>query len=349
MNREKIGILLVNLGTPDGSDIGSVKRYLIEFLTDGRVIDIPWLSRQLLVRGVIVPFRASNSAKSYQEIWTENGSPLLYYGLRLKEKLQNYYQQYIKDGREYIVELGMRYQNPSIESALLELRRRRVKKIVVVPLFPQYASATGGSVHEKVMSIVRTWWEVPDIQFVNSFYDDAGMVACFAANAEQHHIDSYDHILFSFHGLPQRQLLKGDDCNHCLQTPDCCAVLSEKNHFCYSAQCYATARALAQKLQLPKKKYTVCFQSRLGKDPWLQPYTSEIIENLAKKGNKKLLVLCPAFVADCLETIFEIQTEYDHEFKAAGGEKVQLVESLNDQDAWVAALQQIIAKQLPLV
>jgi protoporphyrin/coproporphyrin ferrochelatase len=333
MNIAKKGVLIVNLGTPDSPSVSDVRKYLDEFLMDGRVIDINSFSRTLLVKGIIVPFRGPKSARTYQKIWTENGSPLMYYSARAAELLQE------KLGPDYQVELAMRYQNPSIESALQKLKLGGVSSIRVIALFPQYASATTGSVHEKVMNIVRTWQSIPDISFVNSFHDDELMVRVFAENGKKYLPETFDHILFSFHGLPQRQLRKADITgNHCLKAPDCCATLTGANQFCYSAQSYNTARLIAEQLNIPAEKYTVSFQSRLGRDPWAQPYTSEVIHDLAGKGVKRILVFCPAFVADCLETIYEIGEEYDEEFRELGGEKVQLVESLNDDPQWIEAL-----------
>ena len=267
----KIGVLLVNLGTPDEPTYGAVWRYLQQFLTDGRVIDIPWLPRQILVRGIIAPFRSNGSAKLYKKLWTENGSPLKYFGERLAEGVQEHL------GDDFEVELAMRYQNPSIESAIDKLLKKQVREMIVVSLFPQYASATTGSVYEEVMRILSKKQAIPSLKFINSFHDYEPMIDVFAKNAHKFDLESYDHILFSYHGLPQRQLRKADTCNHCLKTDNCCETLSEKNQFCYSAQCYDTTYAIAEKLGLTKDQYSICFQSRLGKDPWIQPYTSDII------------------------------------------------------------------------
>lgn len=333
----KQGVLLVNLGTPDSPSVSDVRKYLDEFLMDERVIDINPINRTLLVKGIIVPFRGPKSAKIYKEVWTENGSPLLYYSIRSKEMLQE------KLGSDYVVELAMRYQSPSLESALSVLKKQQVESIRVVPLFPQYASASTGSVIQKVMGLVGKWQTIPNISFVNSFHDNDGMIDVFAENARKHHPETFDHILFSFHGLPERQLTKADHSGkYCLQAPNCCARLNDVNRFCYSAQSHDTARLIAEKLNLSKEKYTVCFQSRLGNSPWKKPYTIEVLEELAKKGMKRLLVFSPAFVADCLETNVEIAREYHEEFRNWGGEKVQLVESLNDNPRWIDALAGIV-------
>lgn len=329
----KKGVLLVNLGTPDSAEVSDVRKYLDEFLMDERVIDINAFKRTLLVKGIIVPFRSPKTSKLYKEIWDENGSPLLYYSKIQAAMVQE------KLGEEYHVELAMRYQNPSIASALDKLKAGMVESIQVIPLFPQYASASTGSVIQKVMELVGKWQTVPPISFVNSFHDNELMIDTFAQNAEKYQPESYDQILFSFHGLPERQLKKCDHSGqHCLKKNDCCATLTDVNKFCYSAQCHDTARLIAKRLSIPEEKYSVCFQSRLGKEPWVQPYTSEVLKELAEKGKKRLLVFCPAFVADCLETLYEVSVEYHEEFKALGGEEVQLVASLNDDPKFIEAL-----------
>lgn len=333
----KKGILLVNLGTPDSPETRDVKKYLDEFLMDPRVIDINPVSRALLVKGIIVPFRSPKSAKLYQKVWSEEtGSPLLHYSKLQHQLLQQ------RLGEKYHVELAMRYQNPSIESALGRLKAALVESILVIPLFPQYASASTGSVYEKVMDLVKKWPTTPPISFVNSFHDNALMIEAFANNGRKYKPETFDHILFSFHGLPQRQLIKCDHTgSYCLKADNCCNSLNDTNKFCYSAQSYHTARLIAEKLDIPAEKYTICFQSRLGSDPWVQPYTTDVVAKLAREGKKRLLVFCPAFVADCLETIYEVTEEYGGEFRALGGEHVQLVESLNDSPIWIDALEQM--------
>ena len=326
------GILLVNLGTPDAPTRGAVYRYLKEFLLDPRVIDINPVARNLLVRGIIAPFRSGKSAEAYRELWTENGSPLKFYGERLAAQVGEIL------GPNYVVELAMRYQSPSIASAIGRLMQARVEKIKVFTLFPQYASATTGSVHEEGMRVLSGQQIVPAVEMISSYATWEPMIALFAENARKFDLATYDHILFSYHGLPQRQLRKADAFNHCLQSSDCCETLTDTNRFCYSAQCYATTRAIAAQLQLAPERYSVCFQSRLGRDPWTQPYTVRMIENLAKSGAKRLLVFCPAFTADCLETVIEIGSEYRDDFIKWGGEQIDLVESLNDKPAWAAAV-----------
>lgn len=337
MKQPKKGILLVNLGTPDRPEKSDVQRYLNQFLMDGRVIDIPYLRRALLVQGIIVPFRTANSTKLYKAIWDEQtGSPLMHYSIRQQQMLQDVL------GEEYHVELAMRYQNPSIADALQNLKNMQLESIRIIPLFPQYASATTGSIIQEVMEIMRSWHTFPELSIVNDYYEDEEMAAIFAENALKHRPDEYDHFLFSYHGLPVRQLADNEPSGkHDCEKAGCHHEINHTNRLCYVAQCYATTRAIARKAGIAEKDYTVCFQSRLGKTPWIQPYTSDVLKTQAEQGNKKLLVFCPAFVADCLETIYEIGIEYDEEFKELGGEKVTMVESLNDDPKWVEVLRRL--------
>lgn len=331
---KQIGILLVNLGTPDSHEPKDVYRYLIEFLTDYRVIDFSWLKRQLLVRGIIVPARYRQSAKSYRKIWMKDGSPLMVYSQKVKKLLQNALPS------NYHVEIAMRYQNPSIEKGVVALMKKNLDEMIVLPLFPQYASATTGSVHQRVMSILSGFLTIPKVTLINQFATHPSYVDAVCTIAKSFPISQYDHVLFSFHGLPRRQLIKADCNQHCTKVETCCHQLNPNNKDCYGAQCYATAHAIASTLGI--KNYTVCFQSRLGKEPWIEPYTSECIKSLGQAGDKKVLVFCPSFVADCLETIYEIGTEYALEFKQAGGEQLDYVPSLNDHPQWIKALQEII-------
>lgn len=340
---KKIGVLLVNLGTPDGPDRGAVYRYLKEFLSDGRVIDYPWLPRNLLVRGIIAPFRSGSSGKLYQRLWTDEGSPLKLYGYSVKDKLQK------SLGDQYHVELAMRYQSPALPQALENLKTMNVSQIIVIPMFPQYASATTGSVHQRVMEIVCKWQAIPEVSFANSYADNKFIIQAFVENAQKYDLTTYDHFVFSFHGIPQRQLTKACHNDHCLKEKDCCQTISEVNQFCYSAQCHQTAFAIVNQLKLTKDQYTVCFQSRLGFEDWTQPYTSDVLEHLVETGNKRVLVFSPAFVADCLETTIEIGYEYKEEFDEAGGEALDLVESLNDSDLWIQSIKDMVEKRAILV
>jgi len=333
----KKGVLLVNLGTPDAPTRGAVYKYLKQFLLDPRVIDIPWLPRNLLVRGIIAPFRSGSSAKLYQELWTENGSPIKIYGYTLKEKVQEIL------GEDYYVELAMRYQEPSIEDAIKKMKEALIDEIIVFPLFPQYASATTGSVHDEIMRVLRKEQTIWPLKLINSYYDNPEMIDVFVENAKKYDLSKFDHYLFSFHGTPQRQMKKADPTgSHCIVKDDCCKEMCEANKFCYSAQCHQTAYRIAEKLDLTPDQYTICYQSRLGNDPWLKPYTSEVLKERREKGDNNLLVFSPAFVADCLETTIEIGTEYQEEWEEMGGEKVELVESLNAHPKWIHAVSEMI-------
>lgn len=330
----KTGVLLINLGTPDSPSVPHVRSYLSQFLNDPRVIDIPWLMRKLLVNGIIVPFRAPKSAKIYKKLWTEKGSPLLYHSERAKELLQK------ELGETHDVFLAMRYKNPSIPSVLEEMRKKKYEKIVVLPMFPQYASASTGSALEEVMRVIRTWWVIPELKMISQYFDHPQYIAGFVQRGKQHNIDEYDHVLFSYHGLPERQVDKVYDNDLC-SNHDCEHEVTEDNKYCYKATCYATTRLLAEQLNIPAKKYTVCFQSRLDKK-WLKPFSDKVVEDCAKKGMKKILVFSPAFTADCLETTIEIGEEYQELFVEHGGEKVQLVESLNDHPLWIQCLKELV-------
>ncbi|MEP2023874.1 MAG: ferrochelatase [Reichenbachiella sp.] len=324
----KKGILLVNLGTPDSPSVKDVRKYLREFLMDERVIDIPYLSRWFLVNIIIATFRSPKSAKEYQKLWEDRGSPLKFYSEDLTEAVQK------QLGKDYQVELAMRYQNPSIQSGLDKLKNSGVTQIKVIPLFPQYASASNGSVIQKVMEIVGGWQVIPKIDFEGPFFDHPKLLETIAQNAKKWMDEhDYDHFLFSYHGLPERQILKAEisTCQLC----DCCNSCHSKNRYCYRAQCFETTRLMAEKLGLPEDKVSTAFQSRLGKDPWIKPYTDEVITELADAGHKKVLAFSPAFVADCLETTFEVGKTYKEDFLALGGERWDLVESLNVHPMWV--------------
>lgn len=335
----KKGVLLVNLGTPDSPSVPDVRKYLREFLMDKRVIDIPFLSRWMLVNLIIAPFRSPKSAKVYRQLWQERGSPLMFYGEDVKDLLAK------SLGDDYQVTLAMRYQSPSIEKGLAELQSAKVNEIIVIPLFPQYASATTGSVIDKVMEIVKTWQNIPSIKTIDKFFDHPLMIKAFAERARKYmqSVDDFDFYVFSYHGIPERQIKKASVENYC-QLDKCCAVYTKKNQYCYRAQCFATSRLLAAELGIPEDKYIVSFQSRLGKDPWIQPYTDEVLKELPKEGKKNVLAFSPAFVADCLETTIEVGEEFKEEFEEAGGEHWQLVDSLNDHPLWVECLEDLVKK-----
>ncbi len=332
---KKTAVLLVNLGSPDSPAPKDVYRYLTEFLNDPRVIDINAIGRAILVNGIIVPFRHRKSAKVYKELWTENGSPLIHYGREVQKMLQDRFNK-----EETRVYLGMRYQNPSIASALAAIEEWEPSEIILIPLFPQYASATTGSVVEKVMDIVGKWWVIPSMRIVSQFYDHPLFIKGFVERGQAYDWKEYDHVLFSYHGLPERQLDKIYKDRKC-RNHSCEHEINEENKLCYKATCYATTRSIVSGLGIPEDRYTVCFQSRLGRG-WIEPFSDKIIEELGKKGAKKLLIFSPAFVADCLETIIEIGEEYQELFEEHGGEKVQLVASLNDSKTWIDCLEDLV-------
>lgn len=334
---KKTALLLINLGTPDSPNPSDVKTYLTEFLTDGRVIDLPWLWRQLLVRGIIIPKRYKQSADSYKKIWSKEGSPLLSHTLQLKEKLQE------ELGESYIVEAAMRYRHPSLKQAIQRLLSESISHLIIFPLFPQYASATTGSIKQKTMEILKNYLVIPKVTFINQFYDHPSYVEAVTTIGNNFNLKNYDHVLFSYHGLPKSQIQKADRQGNCLKNRECCLHFEKHNPYCYSAQCIATTKAIASKLKINADQYSICFQSRLGKDPWLEPYASETIHHLAAQGIKNLLVFSPSFVCDCLETIYEIGYEYALEFKQAGGQNLDLVPCLNSHPSWVKAIKDIIS------
>lgn len=340
--KKKTAILLVNLGSPNSPKPKDVYRYLTEFLNDPRVIDINWLGRKILVNGIIVPFRHRKSARVYEKLWTENGSPLIHYGNRNRDLLQKKFDA--NDNADVRVFLAMRYQNPSLESAITEIRKWNADKVVVLPLFPQYASATTGSVIDKCMRMMRDLWVFPEVTFVSQFWDHPAYLNAFANRGKSFNLPEYDHVLFSYHGLPERQVDKVYDDRKC-SNHSCESEINEENKFCYKATCYGTSREIAHRLGLKDEQYTVCFQSRLGKG-WIEPFSDEVIIKLAKEGKKNLLVYSPAFVADCLETIIEIGEEYQELFEEHGGKKIQLVPSLNDGEDWIEALHQILTPHI---
>ena len=334
--KNTIGVVLVNLGTPESCNVPAVRRFLREFLSDERVIDMPPLLRYIVVNCFIAPFRSPESTETYKRVWdqsklsTNMGSPLLSNGVELLQKVQ-------KDlGDNYSVKLAMRYQSPSIEKALMELKAECAKHIIVIPLFPQYSSSCTGSIQAKVFNILSTWDRIPHLTISSSFLDQPSFSKCWADNARQLVKQDYDHFLFSYHGIPVSQLAKGSkECSPCTT---CTTELTERNATCYRAQCYETTRLIATELGLKKESYTTTFQSRLGPTEWLQPYTVDVAEGMPAKGNKKLLVFSPAFVADCLETIDEIGVELKHSFKEKGGEVLDLVPSLNYSDDFASLL-----------
>ena len=340
MGKPKIGVLLLNLGTPDSPKVTDVRKYLREFLMDRRVIDVPYLQRWPLVNLIISPFRAFKSAKVYKELWTEKGSPLKLYGLEVAELLQN------KLGGDYLVSIGMRYQEPSTKEALEKFEYLGLDKLIVLPLYPQYASASTGSSIEETMRILKNWEVIPNLKIISQFPDNKQMIRLFAKLGKRYMAErAFDHFLFSYHGLPERQIVKASCQNYC-QLDKCCQTYHSLNKYCYRAQCYHTSRLLAQELGLREDQYTVSFQSRLGKTPWIKPYTDVVIPDLVKKGKKTILTFSPSFIVDCLETTIEIGSEYKELFKECGGDHWQMVESLNNHPHWIECLSDLVRSEL---
>ena len=330
---KKKGVLLINLGTPDSPKVTSVGSYLLEFLNDSRVIDIPSIIRFFLVNLIIVPIRMFSSAKEYKKLWTEKGSPLMYNSMELLESIKN------EIGSDFGIHLAMRYNKPSIKNVLAEMKDQQYDEIIFLPLYPQYASSSSGTAIEEVMKYISKWWAIPKLKFISEFHLDEGYLESVVARGNEFNLNEYDHILFSYHGLPTRHIkkLKLTNCkdNKC----DCNSI--NINRYCYKSNCIATTEILAKKLQIEEIKYSICFQSRLD-SKWLTPFADKEIIKLAKNGAKKILVFSPAFVADCLETSVEIGEGFNELFIDNGGEKLDLVPSLNTHPKWIEAVKNII-------
>ena len=327
-------VLLVNLGSPDSASVPDVRRYLNEFLMDGRVIDVAWPLRRLIV-GMILINRPKESAHAYQSVWTPEGSPLIV----TSRNTQNLLQQRVP----IPVELAMRYQNPSVPGAVQRLSARGITELLLIPLFPHYAMSSYETAVVWVRECVRK--SAPQIRLTVQppYFDRPDYIEALAASAAPGLRDDHDHLLFSFHGVPERQIKKSDPSGrHCLTVPNCCAVKSEAHPFCYRHQCYETAHRLAARLGLPDGKWSVSFQSRLGRDPWLRPYTDFELERLPREGVKRLVVICPAFVSDCLETIEEIGMRGRESFMQAGGERYTRIPCLNEHPAWIGVLERMV-------
>ncbi|MDR3501054.1 MAG: ferrochelatase [Legionella sp.] len=326
------GLLLINLGTPKTPHVPDVRSYLRAFLTDKRVIDLPVLLRYILVYVFILPFRAKRSAHAYQAIWTERGSPLLWHSQNLLTQVQQ------ELGSKYEVVLGMRYGEPSLTEQLNQLRH--CDSITILPLYPQYSSAASGSSIEEALKVISSWDLIPSITVIRDFFQHPAYIkAQTAVISEQ--LNEYEHLLFSYHGIPERQITKNDCKSVCIDT---CPVTSEQNQGCYKAQCHQSSRLLAKELQLSEQQYSTAFQSRLGRTPWIKPYTDEILNRLAAQGIKKLVIACPSFVADCLETLEEIRIRAQQQWLALGGTQLIVVPCLNEHPLWVKAIADIVSE-----
>jgi len=336
MDELRTGVLLINLGSPEAPTPGAVRRFLREFLGDPRVLDMPAPARWLLLNAVILPLRPRRSARAYRKIWLPQGAPLLVHGQALREAVA------AALGSPYVVELAMRYGAPSIRSALQRLCALDVARILILPLFPQYSAATTGSALERVEAEIDRRPEIPPIEVLPAFYEEPRFIAAWTELARPE-LESFrpDFVLFSYHGLPERQVKAADPTgSRCLADAGCCDAIEEANRDCYRAQCFATTRALVADLGLAPTHHTTAFQSRLGRTPWIGPHTDLLLPELAAAGHRRLAVLCPAFVADCLETLEEIGIRARQRWLELGGEEFRLVPSLNASPAWVEAVAQ---------
>ena len=324
------GVLLVNLGTPDSPEPSPVRRYLRQFLSDPRVLDIHPVGRKALLELIILPTRPRKSAEAYKEIWTDEGSPLLVNGKAFARGVA-------RELEGVNVELAMRYGSPSIQSGIESLVAKGSDEIVVMPLFPQYASSSTGSAVEEVYREAGKLWNTPFVRVVPPFFDHPAFIEAYAEIARPILAGGdFDHVLFSYHGVPERHVTKSDPTGkHCLAQPGCCDRIVDANRQCYAAHCHGTTRALVEALDLDEGTYSHSYQSRLGRTPWLRPFTDEAVTELAKNGTRRLAVFCPSFVADCLETIEEIGLRAREDFKGAGGDELVLIPCVNDHAAWV--------------
>lgn len=324
----------MNLGSPDSTEVKDVKRYLDEFLMDERVIDKPWLLRALLVKGIIVPFRAPKSAEAYKSIWTEKGSPLIVISKQLRDA--------VKKEVEEPVAIAMRYGNPSPKAAFDELVQKApdLEEVIAVPMYPHYAMSSYETAVEYAKEEHKKGGYNFKLSFIKPFYNDGDYLHALSESIKPFVQDGgYDQVLFSYHGIPERHVLKCDPTkSHCLKVANCCEVPSDAHAYCYRHQCWTTTQLVADALNIPKEKRGFSFQSRLGRDPWLKPYTAVRLKELPNEGIKKLVVVCPAFVSDCLETIEEMGEEGREIFLGAGGEKFELVPCMNVHPLWVGAI-----------
>jgi len=323
-------VLLVNLGSPDSPSVPDVRRYLNQFLMDGRVIDVAWPVRRFVV-GLILIKRPAESGHAYDKIWTKDGSPLVVTSKHVQAALQQ--------RLSVPVELAMRYQNPSIESAVKKLADKGANDVLLIPLFPHYAMSSYETAVVRVQEVAARLAPGMKISVQPPYYDHPDFIAALVASAAGFLKQDYDHLLFSYHGIPERHLRKSDPTGcHCLKVENCCEVASPTHATCYRAQCFATTKAFVKLAGVPDAKYSVSFQSRLGKDPWLKPYTDYELVRLAQEGKKKMLVICPAFVSDCLETIEEIGMRGCADFMAASGKEFTRIPCMNEHPLWIDAL-----------
>ncbi len=338
--QEKVGVVLVNTGTPASPAVADVRRYLGQFLNDPRVIDIPAWHRWLLLNFIILRFRPAKSAHAYRKIWTERGSPLLFHGLDLAQGVQ------AALGDQAMVRLAFQFGEPSIPQAFQAFAEAGITRVCVVPLFPQYASASTGSAVQAAIEAAAERWVVPSLHVVPPFWAEPEFLGGMSTHLQDAIAQQEpDHVVLSFHGVPEHHCTRTDLTGaHCLKKPNCCDTLEAANNSCYRAQCIATARGIMERLQLDPANTTVAFQSRLGRVPWIKPYTDLVLTELAAQGTRNIVVAEPSFVADCLETLEEIGMRGREDFKAAGGSELTLVRSLNADGDWANGLASIVRR-----
>lgn len=336
----KKGILLVNLGSPKSTAVNDVKDYLDEFLMDERVIDYRWIFRALLVQGIILKTRPAKSAEAYKTVWTDEGSPLIFITERIQKKLQKVV--------DVPVEIGMRYAEPSIETGIQKLVDQGISEIVLFPLYPQYAMSTTETVIEKAEEVRKKKFPDIKINYIQPFYNRDIYINCLAESIKEKLPENFDALQFSYHGVPERHIYKTDPSKTCkIDDVNCInSQVDTHNAYCYRHQCYKTTEAVIAKMGLPKEKTIVSFQSRLGKDKWIEPYTDETLETIGKKGVKNLAIVCPAFVSDCLETLEEISVEGKEQFMHGGGENFHYIPCLNDEDRWIEVVKTLCEEKL---
>jgi ferrochelatase len=333
----RTGVLLINLGTPDSSASRDVGRYLREFLMDPYVIDIPYVLRWFLVHFLIVPRRSRASGKLYEKIWTPQGSPLKIHTVALADKVQKAL------GDAFVVRPAMRYASPSLSHALTELKKAGVDKIVALPLYPQYSLAATESSERRLSQLADKLLPGVPLKIAAPFYADPDYLDA-VAEISRPEMGDFDKVLFSFHGLPERQVKKTHASGGCLATNTCCDQIDGGNRNCYRAQSFFTAREVAKRLGLQREQWEIGFQSRLGRTPWIPPFSDVLYDSLPKAGVRKLAVLTPSFVADCLETLEEVQMRGAETFEAAGGKTLKLVPSLNSHPVWVGVVEKMVQR-----
>ncbi len=332
MSSTSSAIIFLNVGTPDSYKVADVRSYLREFLSDPRVIDIPWVFKNLLLYGVILPFRSPRSAKLYKKVWTAKGSPLLTYTQDFVKSLQE-----MRSPGSPSINFAMRYGSPSIKQQLEKLLNK--KQITIFPLFPQYASSSTGTAVAECFNILKKSWNIPAVKVVAPFYNHPGYIKAYVTliKEKQQQTKDWEHLIFSYHGLPERHIIKSEgEENLCKRTQPC--PKNNVSNYCYRAQCYESSRLMASQLSLSEDQYTVCFQSRLGRTPWIHPYTDDVLKKLREKGIKRIGVVCPSFVIDCLETLQEIGMEALEDWVSLGGENLSLVPCLNASKQWLDAV-----------